>query len=119
MDSPARRRRESTCPLDCPDACSLTVEVEDGRVVRIDGDHRNPLTDGLICGKVRRLPEHLYCEQRLRIPMLRRGPKGAGSFEAVSWDEALDRVAEKLLAPRRAKRRQSAESWLSRPLEPP
>lgn len=36
----------SFCPLDCPCACSLEVHVEDGRVVRLEGDHRNPVTAG-------------------------------------------------------------------------
>jgi anaerobic selenocysteine-containing dehydrogenase len=87
---------ETACPLDCPDACSLTVEVADGRVARIDGSHANPLTAGFICGKVRRFAEHLYAPERLLHPGLRRGAKGEGSFERISWDAALDLLAEKL-----------------------
>lgn len=86
---------ETACPLDCPDACSLTVQVEDGRVVKLDGTARNPYTAGFICSKVRRFPELLYGEDRLLYPGVRRGPKGAGEFERVSWDEALGLVAER------------------------
>ncbi len=93
-------RRESSCPLDCPDACSLSVEVEDGRIVRITGDHRNPLTAGLICGKVRRMSEHVYGAERLVTPLRRRGAKGAARFEAIGWDEALELVADRLSAVR-------------------
>lgn len=94
-------RRRTACPLDCPDACSLAVDVEDERVVRIDGwpaeaEGGNPLTRGLICGKVRRFASHLDCAERLSRPLVRTGAKGSGRFEAVSWDEAIDRVAERL-----------------------
>ena len=93
----------SACPLDCPDACSLEVQVQDGRVVKVDGSRRNPMTDGYICAKVRRMPELLYGEGRLLYPAVRRGPKGAGLFERISWDEALDLVA--------AKMREARERW--------
>ena len=50
-------RLASACPLDCPDACSLEVTVENGRVVKVDGaSDRNALTEGYICAKVRRMP---------------------------------------------------------------
>jgi anaerobic selenocysteine-containing dehydrogenase len=97
---PSRRTLESGCPLDCPDACSLTVDVEDGRVVRIDGTHANPVTRGFICAKVRDYADHLYGPERLRFPALRRGRKGEGRFERVSWDEALCLLAERLLETR-------------------
>jgi anaerobic selenocysteine-containing dehydrogenase len=89
--------RHSICVLDCPDACSLEVEVEDGRLLRIDGGHANPLTGGYICGKVRsQMADHLYGDARLLQPLARRGVKGAGEFEPIAWDVALDRIAERL-----------------------
>jgi anaerobic selenocysteine-containing dehydrogenase len=97
----AREVRESACPLDCPDACSLAVTVEDGRVVALDGDRRNPLTDGFICGKVRRFARHMYGEHRLQWPLVRTGKKGEGRFERASWDRALGLVAARLDAIRR------------------
>ncbi len=86
----------SACPLDCPDACSLDVRVEEGRVVKVDGSRLNPVTQGYICAKVRRLPEHLYGPERLLYPARRVGPKGAGHFERISWDAALDLAAARL-----------------------
>jgi anaerobic selenocysteine-containing dehydrogenase len=83
----------SICPLDCPDACSLDVKVDAGRVVGVDGSHANPLTAGFICAKVRRFPEHMYGPERVLQPSVRDGDKGTGRFRPVSWDEALDRVA--------------------------
>jgi anaerobic selenocysteine-containing dehydrogenase len=88
----------SACPLDCPDLCSLRVEVEDGKVVKVDGDERGPITDGFVCGKVRNIADHLYGEHRILTPLLRVGAKGEGRFRAASWDEALTVVADRLRA---------------------
>jgi anaerobic selenocysteine-containing dehydrogenase len=109
LASPSSQTLSSACPLDCPDACSLDVLVENGRVVKLDGNHRNPVTQGYICSKVRRFPELLYGEGRLLYPAVRRGPKGAGRFERVSWDEALDLAAAKLAE---ARERHGGESIL-------
>jgi anaerobic selenocysteine-containing dehydrogenase len=99
--SESLRRVASACPLDCPDACSLEVSVESGRAVRVEGARdRNPLTAGFICSKVRRLPEHLYGEERILHPMRRVGAKGEGRFEPVSWDRALDAIAARLVETR-------------------
>jgi len=87
------RRVASACPLDCPDACSLDVTVQDGRVLAVGGSRVNPVTDGYICAKVRRFPEHVHGAARVTFPQVRIGPKGAGEFRRVSWDEALGRVA--------------------------
>src|SRR4029079_4065997 len=92
----AREMVQTACPLDCPDACSVEVEVVDGRVERIEGTHRNPLTAGFICHKVRHYADRVYGPERLRYPGLRRGAKGEGRFERISWDAALDLVTEKV-----------------------
>ena len=88
----------SACPLDCPDLCGLTVTVDNGRVVEVNGDRRGPLTDGFICGKVRKLADHLYGEDRLTTPLVRTGPKGSGQFAPISWDDALDRITGRIQA---------------------
>lgn len=89
-------QRRSACPLDCPDACSLTVTVDNGRVVEVDGDHRGPLTNGLICGKVRKIADHLYGDDRLLHPMIRTGAKGSGQWRQSTWDEAIDIIATRI-----------------------
>ena len=81
-------QRQSACPLDCPDACSLTVTVDGGRVVEVNGDRRGPITDGFVCGKVRKIADHLYGADRVLFPTIR--------GERVSWDAALDHIAAKL-----------------------
>ncbi len=87
----------SACPLDCPDTCSLTGTVADDRVVAVVGSDVNPLTEGIVCGKVRKFARHMYCRERLLHPMVRDGDKGrAGRFRRVSWDRALDLLAGRL-----------------------
>jgi anaerobic selenocysteine-containing dehydrogenase len=88
---------DTACPLDCPDACSLTVTVESGRITTIDGSHKNPVTDGYICAKVRRFGERVYGADRLLYPAIRSGRKGEGRFARVSWDRALQLVTEKFV----------------------
>ena len=100
---------ESACPLDCPDACSLAIEVSDGRVVKIDGSHRNPVTGGYICAKVRKFDERIYHDSRLRFPMKRKGPKGSGQFVRIPWEEAIESIAQ---AMERARDTHGAESIL-------
>ncbi len=77
---------ETACPLDCPDACSLAVTVQNGKVVTIDGSHKNPVTDGYICAKVRKFGERVYGADRILYPAVRKGRKGDGIFSRVSWD---------------------------------
>lgn len=86
----------SACPLDCPDACSLEVTVEDGKVVSIGGSYANPLTSGFICSKVSRFGERVHGKSRVFHPLVRTGKKGEGNFRHATWDEALGLVAGKL-----------------------
>ncbi len=86
----------TACSLDCPDSCSLSVDVEKGQIVTIDGSRRHEVTDGFICAKVRRFGDRIYGEDRLHHPGVRQGPKGQGRFKKVTWDVALDQIAEQM-----------------------
>src|ERR671916_1897801 len=90
------------CPHDCPDTCAMLVTVENGRAVRVAGDPDHPYTRGFLCAKVNRYVERTYHRDRLLSPMRRVGPKGRGELAPVSWDEALDEVADRLTAIRRS-----------------
>ena len=79
----------SVCPHDCPSACSLLVTVEDGRVTAVTGNPAHPFTQGVICGKVREYAERVHSPLRVRTPLRRVGPKGAGEFAPMAWDEAI------------------------------
>jgi anaerobic selenocysteine-containing dehydrogenase len=94
--APPESHVETACPLDCPDACTLVVTVRGGRVHRIDGSPKNEITNGYICAKVRHFDQRVYGEDRILYPAVRTGPKGAGRFRRVSWDEALELVAARM-----------------------
>lgn len=89
------RTRSTTCPLDCPDTCLLTAEVDGPRVVSLGGRPESPVTRGFICAKVSKLPEQLDHGARLTRPQRRAGPKGSGRFEDVSWDEAIAEITRR------------------------
>ena len=96
--APKIERRHSACPHDCPSTCALDVEVIDGRSIgRVRGAEDNSYTAGVICAKVARYAERIHHPDRLLHPLKRVGPKGPGQFARVSWDEALDLVADKFL----------------------
>ena len=86
------------CPLDCQDTCSWIAHVEDGRVVRVEGAKDHPITRGALCAKVNDYQERTYAPDRLLHPLRRVGPKGEGTFERISWDAALDLIADRFQA---------------------
>jgi anaerobic selenocysteine-containing dehydrogenase len=85
----------SVCPHDCPSCCSLDVTIEAGRVTAVTGDPAHPFTQGVICGKVREYAERVHSPLRITQPLRRVGPKGAGRFEPIGWDEAVADVARR------------------------
>ncbi len=102
------RVQYSACPHDCPSTCALEVEVLDARTIgRVRGAQDNDYTLGVICAKVARYAERVHHPDRLLRPLRRKGQKGSGDFEAISWDDALDLVAENF---DRAERRHGAEA---------
>ena len=84
----------SVCPYDCPDACGLLVNVEDGRVVSVKGDETHPFTRGTMCPKMAHYERTVHSPRRLMTPLKRTGPKGSGEFEPISWDQALAEIAD-------------------------
>lgn len=96
--SPNRRIVNGACPHDCPDTCALVTTVEDGIAVKLQGNPDHAHTAGVLCTKVSRYIERNDHPERLTTPLRRIGPKGAGRFEPVSWDIALDAIAQRLKA---------------------
>ena len=87
--------KRSVCPHDCPDTCGLLVGVGDGRVLSVKGDPEHPFTRGAICVKVNHYPERIYSPLRVLHPLKRVGAKGAGRFERITWDQALDEIVHR------------------------
>ena len=90
--------RASACPHDCPSTCALEVEVLDAHTIgRLRGAPDNDYTAGVICAKVARYAERVHHPARLKQPLRRKGEKGSREWETISWDSALDLVAENFL----------------------
>ena len=99
MNAEPRKSTFSACPHDCPSTCALEVHFyPHGDVRRLNGAKDNDYTAGVICAKVARYPERLYHPERLLKPLRRSGKKGERRFEEISWEAALDLIAEKFLA---------------------
>jgi anaerobic selenocysteine-containing dehydrogenase len=95
--------RHSTCPHDCPSACALDIEVLDNSSIgRVRGSKLQTYTAGVVCAKVARYAERIHHPERLTHPMRRTGPKGSGQFARISWDEALDEIADRFNQAERA-----------------
>ena len=102
----------SVCPHDCPSACALEVErIDQNRIGRIRGAASQTYTHGVVCAKVARYAERQHHPERLTQPLRRVGDKGMGraAFAPISWDQALDDVAERLT--RAAQRYGSEAVW--------
>jgi len=76
--------------------CGLLVHIQEGKIVKIDGDPECPLNRGAICAKGRAQIERLYHPDRLRYPCRRIGARGEGRWQRISWAEALTTIAEKI-----------------------
>ncbi|MEL7543502.1 MAG: molybdopterin-dependent oxidoreductase, partial [Pseudomonadota bacterium] len=85
----------SVCPHDCPSTCALEIEVLDANTIgRVRGAKDNSYTDGVICAKVARYAERAHHPDRLLHPLRR---TVSGRYARVSWDDALDEVADRFL----------------------
>lgn len=93
----------------CGGACLIDVYCKDGKVIKVEGNNTFPTSNGRVCVKGAALKQALYHPKRLTYPMKRVGQRGEGKFERVSWDEALNIIAEKL---DETKKRYSAKETL-------
>jgi len=85
---------KTVCPHDCPDTCGIVATVENGRVVKVDGDPAHPFTRGFLCHKVACYDERIYSPHRVLHPMVRKA-KG-GPLVRATWDEAIEIVCARL-----------------------
>ncbi|MGQ9646524.1 MAG: molybdopterin-containing oxidoreductase family protein [Thermodesulfobacteriota bacterium] len=82
---------KTVCML-CFQVCGIEASVKDGRLVKVEGMKEHPFSRGVVCPRGYCLPEYVYSPDRLRYPMRKKD----GEFIRVSWDEALDKIADKL-----------------------
>jgi len=82
----------------CHGGCGVYVYVKDGKVAKIQGDPDCPINHGTLCSKGLASAQLAYHPDRLTYPVKRIGPKKSGQWKRISWDEALDTIAERILA---------------------
>ena len=89
--------RHSVCDICTPGMhCGLDVYVKDGKVIKVEGTPDHPQNKGKLCTKGLGNRQYLYREDRILTPLRRVGERGEGKFEPISWEEAIDTIAEKL-----------------------
>ena len=82
----------------CHNRCGLLIKTERDRAIAVRGDDNHPISRGFICEKGRLILDHLYHKDRLNYPLKRAGAKGENRWKKISWDEALDEIADRLNA---------------------
>lgn len=89
---------KTTCPRDCYDGCGIVVTRRDGEIRKVLGDPDHNVSRGALCGKCAVAYNGAWRDpqQRLLSPLKRIGAKGEGKFVAVSWDEAIADIAQRL-----------------------
>ncbi|MEX1185179.1 MAG: molybdopterin-dependent oxidoreductase [Gemmatimonadaceae bacterium] len=93
----------TTC-RECSAACGVLAETRDGRVIKVEGNPQHPLSRGAICARGQAAVQGLYNPDRFRGPMIRRN----GTLERVTWEQALQLLAQKLGETRAGGRASSA-----------
>ncbi|MCX7141117.1 MAG: molybdopterin-dependent oxidoreductase, partial [Proteobacteria bacterium] len=102
---PAKGEWVSTACQGCTQWCAIQIFVQDGRAVRVQGNPLSKTNHGYVCPRGQLIPQQTYDPDRIKVPMKRTNPlKGRGvdpKFVPISWDEALNTVADKMMDLRR------------------
>lgn len=87
----------NACPRNCFDTCSIKTFVKDGKIHHIEGAAESTFTRGGLCVKGYAYPRRVYSPDRIKYPMMQVG-RGSGNWKRISWDDAIDRIAQKIHA---------------------
>lgn len=93
---PAETRTPAFCAIDCPGRCPLELHLRDGELARVSANKAAPA-----CHRGLSMRAWANSPDRLMWPLRRVGPRGSAQFERVTWDEALDEIADQLARIRR------------------
>jgi len=80
----------------CHGGCGVLAHIEDGKLVKIEGDPDHPWNQGRLCARCLAMTQYVYHPDRLTRPLKRVGERGEGKWQEISWDEAFDLIEEKL-----------------------
>lgn len=83
-----------SCPMDCYDLCRFVVTIEEGQIIQFAGDPHHPVTKGFTCKKGKDLVQSMMHPDRIRHPLIKKN----GQFVKISYEEALDIIADKLVS---------------------
>ena len=90
--------RKTICSICSPTShCGIDAYVKDGVIIKVEGTIENAHSGGTLCSKGSASRQWIYHKDRLRTPLLRTGERGSGKFKTISWDQALDMIADKLI----------------------
>ena len=81
----------------CVWRCGVRAKVKDERVYKLEGNPFHPHSRGMLCPRGQAGVAALYDPDRLKYPLIRSGPRGSGKWQRVSWEDALDYVAARML----------------------
>ncbi|MEM3038298.1 MAG: molybdopterin-dependent oxidoreductase [Thermoplasmata archaeon] len=87
----------SSCTRDCYDCCSCITRVKNGIITSVEGNREHPVTQGVICKRLRLFAKFVQSNSRLTVPLRRKGERGSDSFERITWDNATKEIAEKIM----------------------
>lgn len=86
----------NVCPRNCYDTCAQISYVQDGVLKKVEGDPKSSFTQGKLCLKGYTYTRRVYSPDRIKYPM-KQTPRGSGNWTKISWDEAMDTIAKKIL----------------------
>lgn len=86
--------RKTLCNRDCPDTCGIVATVDNGRITQLRGDPDHPITQGFLCYRTSHFLDTQYSAERLVSPLMK---NEQGEFLPISWERALDIIAQRLL----------------------
>lgn len=89
--------RKTTCDICSPQQhCGVNAYVKDGKLIKVEGCPQHPYSKGRFCTKGAAYKDYIYRDDRILHPLKRTGPRGSGQFEEISWEEAIQTVADNL-----------------------